>query len=245
MKTRNRLAALLLLSSPFVLLASPETDRRIETAAKESYNFRTVLEDKVDVRARDGVVTLSGKVADRDHKALAEETVSGLPGVTSVRNDIAVAPPYPEKSDAWIALKIRSRLLVKANVSMAHTKVDVHDGVVTLRGTADNAAQKELTEVYAREIEGVRSVRNEITIEPPAPGSTLGEKIDDASITTQVKFALLHHKSTSALKTKVKTDDGTVIISGEAHSDAEKSLVTKLAQDVRGVKSVENRMTVK
>lgn len=245
MKTSNRLALLFLLSSPFALLASPETDRRIETAAKESYNFRTVLEDKVAVRARDGVVTLSGKVADRDHKALAEETVAGLPGVTSVRNDIAVDSPYPEKSDAWIALKIRSRLLVKANVSMASTKVDVQDGVVTLRGTAENAAQKELTEVYAREIDGVKAVRNEITIEPPAPGSTLGEKIDDASITTQVKFALLGHKSTSALKTKVRTEDGTVIISGDAQSDAEKSLVTKLAQDVRGVKSVDNRMTVR
>jgi osmotically-inducible protein OsmY len=36
-----------------------------------------------------------------------------------------------------------------------------------------------------------------------------------------------------------------VRISGVASSDAEKSLVTKLAQDTRGVKSVVNDMTVK
>jgi osmotically-inducible protein OsmY len=36
-----------------------------------------------------------------------------------------------------------------------------------------------------------------------------------------------------------------VSITGEAASDAEKSLVTKLAQDVRGTKSVGNAMTVK
>ncbi len=79
----------------------------------------------------------------------------------------------------------------------------------------------------------------------PMPGETVGDKIDDASITTQVKYALLSHKGTSALKTKVTTVDGVIVISGEAASDAEKSLVTKLAEDVRGTKSVVNNMTVK
>jgi osmotically-inducible protein OsmY len=69
--------------------------------------------------------------------------------------------------------------------------------------------------------------------------------MDDASITSQVKYSLLSHRSTSALSTKVITEDGVVSISGVADSDAEKSLVSKLAQDTRGVKSVVNDMTVK
>jgi len=73
----------------------------------------------------------------------------------------------------------------------------------------------------------------------------VADRIDDASITSQVKFALLNHRSTSALKTKITTNEGVISISGEAATDAEKSLVTKLAQDVRGVKSVGNTMTVK
>jgi osmotically-inducible protein OsmY len=73
----------------------------------------------------------------------------------------------------------------------------------------------------------------------------MGEIVDDASITTQVKYALLTHGSTSVLKTKVTVTDAVVSISGEADSAAEISLVTKLAQDVRGVKSVSNEMTVK
>jgi osmotically-inducible protein OsmY len=36
-----------------------------------------------------------------------------------------------------------------------------------------------------------------------------------------------------------------VVVSGEAGSDAEKDLVTKLAENIRGVKSVSNNMTVK
>ncbi|MBI3887128.1 MAG: BON domain-containing protein [Opitutae bacterium] len=246
MKIKNLSALLLIVASPLVLLASSETDRKIEEAAKASYNYRTVLEDHVNVKAHDGVVTLTGNVQDKDDKSLAQDTVENLPGVMSVKNEITVKSNFPEHSDAWIALKIRSRLLVKANVSAATTTVEVKDGVVTLGGTADNAAQKDLTAVYAKDIDWVKSVTNDIVVKDKlAATETVGEKIDDASITSQVKFALLTHKSTSALKTKVTTNDGLVAVSGEAANDAEKSLVTKLAQDVRGVKSVSNKMTVK
>jgi len=245
MKTTRISALIVLVASPLALLGSSATDRKIEDAAKASYNYRTVLEDHVKVSARDGLVTLTGTVQDDDDKALAEDTVSNLPGVTAVKNEIKVESTYPEKSDAWMALKIRSRLLVKANVSATNTKVAVADGVVTLTGTADNAAQKELTEAYAKDIDGVKSVKNELVVATLPPGPTIGEKIDDASITSQVKFALLSHKATSALKTKVTTNGGVVAITSEAASDAEKDLVTKLAGDVRGVKSVSNAMSVK
>ena len=245
MKIKNLSALLLLTASPLALFASPETDRKIEDAAKASYNYRTVLEDHVKVKAHDGVVTLTGTVQDKDDKNLAADTVENLPGVTSVKNEITVKSTYPEHSDAWMALKIRSRLLVKGNVSAASTTVAVQDGVVTLGGTADNQAQKELTEIYAKEIDNVKSVKNDIVVKAKPAGETIGEKIDDASITSQVKYALLSHKATSALKTKVTTNDGVIVITGEAGSDAEKSLVTKLSQGVRGVKSVSNNMTVK
>lgn len=246
MKTKNLPALLLLVASPIALLASSATDRKIEDAAKASYNYRTVLEDNVKVNAHDGVVTLTGKVQDKDDKALAADTVENLPGVVQVKNEIKVESRFPEHSDAWMSVKIRSRLLVKSNVSATSTTVAVYDGNVTLSGTANTMAQKELTEAYAKDIDGVKSVKNNIVVkDSPSSPETIGEKIDDASITTQVKYALLSHKSTSALKTKVTTTDGVIVITGEAKSDAEKSLVTKLAGDVRGNKSVSNNMTVK
>jgi len=245
MKIKNLSALLLLIASPMVLFASSETDGKIEDAAKASYNYRTVLENHVKVKARDGVVTLTGTVQDKDDKALAEDTVENLPGVMSVNNQIKVEPMYAEHSDAWMAFKIRGRLLVKGHVSATSTKVMVSDGNVVLSGTADNLAQKELTEAYAKDIDGVKTVKNDIVVKDMPPGPTMSETIDDASITTQVKYALLDHKSTSALKTKVTTTDGVVRVTGEAATDAEKSLVTKLASDVRGTKSVTNEMTVK
>ena len=246
MKIKNLPALIVIIASPIALFASSTVDRKIEEAAKASYNYRTVLEDHVKVKANDGVVTLTGTVQDKDDRDLAADTVENLPGVTSVKNEITIQSTYPEHSDSWMAFKIRSRLLVKANVSAATTTVAVQDGVVTLGGTADNLAQKELTAVYAKEIDWVKSVKNEIVVkDQPATAETVGEKIDDASITSQVKYALLTHKATSALKTKVTTNDGVVVITGVAANDAEKSLVGKLAQSIRGVKSVNNSMTVK
>ena len=246
MKTKNLSVLIALIAAPIAAFAS-STDSKIEDAAKASYNFRTVLEDHVTVKANDGVVTLTGIVQDKDQKELAADTVENLPGVTSVKNEITLKATYPEYSDSWMAFKIRSRLLVKANVSASNTTVAVQDGVVTLTGTVDNLAQKELTAAYAQDIDHVKSVKNDLVVKDQsvAASETMGEKIDDASITTQVKYALLSHKSTSALKTKVTTNDGVIVITGEAASDAERSLVTKLAQDVRGVKSVSNNMTVK
>jgi osmotically-inducible protein OsmY len=70
------------------------------------------------------------------------------------------------------------------------------------------------------------------------------EGIDDASITALVKMTLLYHRSTSALRTKVETNEGVVTLYGKAKNAAEKELVTKLVNDINGVKSINNRMTI-
>ncbi len=125
------------------------------------------------------------------------------------------------------------------------TTVYVKDGVVSLQGEASSLAEKELTTEYAKDIDNVKEVKNEMTIAktPPAPDSTVSDKIDDASITAQVKSTLFSHRSTSSLHTAVSTADGVVTLSGNAKNDAEKSLVTKLVTDINGVESVINNMT--
>jgi len=59
-----------------------------------------------------------------------------------------------------------------------------------------------------------------------------------------VKSSLMSHRSTSSVKTKVETTDGVVTLSGVAKNAAEKTLVTKLVNDIEGVTSVVNNMTV-
>jgi osmotically-inducible protein OsmY len=55
---------------------------------------------------------------------------------------------------------------------------------------------------------------------------------------------LLSHRSTGVLRTKVETTDGVVTLAGQARNAAEKDLATKLVEDVHGVKSVVNNMTI-
>jgi len=248
------------LTYPFALLAvgailvsntslrASDTDDRIESSAKKSYVFKTYLkDDSIKTDSKNGAVTLTGTVAEDSHKTLAENTVADLPGVTSVDNRLKVKGESPaEHSDAWIGTKVKSALLFHRNVRATKTDVNVTDGVVTLSGVASSQAQKELTTEYAKDIDNVKEVKNQMTIAktPSEPSETVGEKIDDASITAQVKSTLMSHRSTSALKTKVKTTDGVVTLSGVAKNDAEKSLVTKLVTDINGVNSVINIMTV-
>jgi len=229
-------------------LRATETDDRIESSAKKSHIFKTYLkDDAITLRSKDGIVTLKGTVAEGSHKSLAQDTVEGLPGVKSVDNELKVkGEANAEHSDGWLNTKVKTTLLFHRNVRATKTGVDVKDGIVTLSGEANSQAQKELTTEYAKDVEGVKEVKNEMTVAKILSklDETIGEKIDDASITAQVKSSLLSHRSTSALKTKVSTTDGVVTLHGIAKNDAEKSLVTKLVTDIDGVKSVVNKMTI-
>jgi osmotically-inducible protein OsmY len=229
------------------LLAS-DTDSRIESSASKSYVFKTYLkDDSIKTESKNGVVTLTGTVAQDSDRRLAQDTVEGLPGVKSVDNQLTVTGEVPpEHSDAWIGWKVKSALLFHRNVTATGTTVYVKDGIVTLQGEASSMAEKELTTEYAKDVDNVKEVKNEMTIAttPAVPSETMGAKIDDASITAEVKSSLMSHHSTSALDTKVETTDGVVTLGGVAKNDAEKSLVTKLVTDINGVTSVVNNMTI-
>ena len=248
------LAVVALLVSRVPLRAS-ETDDRIEATARKSYVFKTYLkDDDIKIQSSDGVVTLTGTVANEVNKSLAEGTVTSLPGVKSVDNRLEIkGVRAAANSDAWLSAKVEATLLFHRNVSAYQTEVSAKNGIVTLHGKASSQAQKELTTEYARDVEDVKSVINKMTVAKTAvkPGETMGEKIedmgesvDDASITALVKMTLLYHRSTSALNTKVETNDGAVTLSGKAKNASEKDLVTKFVRDVHGVKSVTNQMTI-
>ena len=236
--------AVLVTSTP---LCASETDDRIESSFSKSYAYKIYLkDDAIKTESRNGVVTLTGQVNEASHKYLAQETVAGLPGVRRVDNRLEVKLEGTEKSDAWIRAKVRSVLALHRNVSGSGTQVDIRDGVITLRGVATSEAQRELATEYAEDVHGVLRVTNVMTVvkTPARADDRAIETTDDASITAQVKVALLLHRSTSSVNTKVGTTDGVVTISGIAKNAAEKTLVTKLASDISGVKSVVNNMTI-
>ena len=247
------LACLLFVSAPAF---ASKTDDNIVASANQSYVFKTYLKnDDVTVKSKDGVVTLTGTVSDESHKTLARDCVASLPGVKTVDNKLKEkGEALSETSDAWLITKVKAALLFHRNVKATETEVLANNGTVTLRGNASSTAQKDLTTEYVKDVKGVKIVKNEMKTPSAAMKSSetkigekldsIGETIDDASITALVKSTLLYHRSTSALKTTVETKDGVVYLGGTAKNAAEKDLATKLVSDVQGVMKVVNNMNI-
>ena len=237
-------------------LYASDMDQRIESSARESYVFKTYLkDDSIQVQSMNGDVTLTGTVSEETNKNLAQQTVVSLPGVKSVDNRLEVKGVAADtSSDAWLAAKVKSTLLFHRNVYVSNTEVSAKGATITLRGQASNQAQKDLSTQYAKDVDGVDQVINEMTL--PAAAQNLDvktveaamvgirESIDDASISAMTKMTMLYHRSTSALNTTVDTKDGVVTLGGKGKNEAEKVLASKLFSGIRGVKRVDNNMLV-
>lgn len=82
----------------------------------------------------------------------------------------------------------------------------------------------------------------------PAPmneQSNVTDKIDDAAITAKVKTAIIGEPGLKALQINVDTANGVVVLSGAVDSPTSVDRANQIAQAVEGVKSVDNRLTVR
>ena len=77
-----------------------------------------------------------------------------------------------------------------------------------------------------------------------ACGKTVGETIDDATITTRVKTALLNDPLVGGLGIDVDTFKGAVQLSGRVKSKAEEAKAIELARRVNGVTDVKSSLQV-
>jgi len=69
--------------------------------------------------------------------------------------------------------------------------------------------------------------------------------VKDSAITTQIKTKMAADREVSAMHIKVDTDGhGVVQLSGTAKSEAEADKAVAIAQSVKGVTSVDNKITV-
>ena len=75
--------------------------------------------------------------------------------------------------------------------------------------------------------------------------STVGQYVDDATITTRVKARMAEDPAVSAMRISVETLDGTVQLSGFATSQAEKDKAATVARGVPEVREVRNNIIVR
>lgn len=68
--------------------------------------------------------------------------------------------------DASITTQVKSRMLSNPDVAGTSISVETLNGTVMLSGFAQSALERNTAERIARDVNGVRSVKNEITIRP-------------------------------------------------------------------------------
>lgn len=75
--------------------------------------------------------------------------------------------------------------------------------------------------------------------------STVGEFIDDATVTTQIKARMVESKEVNAGAISVETLNGEVTLSGFAKSSQERDAAARIARGVKGAKKVNNAIVVR
>jgi osmotically-inducible protein OsmY len=235
---------------------------RQETQIWTTYSLSPYLRaNDIKISVVEGKATLTGTVEEDVDKELAKQIALGVSGIKSVDNQIMVDANYvsPERAskersfgevvdDATITATVKSKLLWSKNTEGLETNVDTRMGKVTLLGTAENGAAKELAGRMAQNTRGVVAVDNQLVVdeskpiaagEGEAPELHTTNVIADSWITTKVKSTYMYSSNVENNDISVSTQDGIVTLSGKVGSGAERELATELALNIRGVKSVD------
>lgn len=140
---------------------------------------------QINVDSNKGNVILRGIAPSKTSKSRAEDIAKSVEGVVTVDNQIEVthngntvnntkniknktenaANTVGNKiDDAAINVAINTKLAGDDDLSSLKINVDVKNGKVWLKGTAPSLQAKNRATQLAKEVEGVKSVHNELTI---------------------------------------------------------------------------------
>lgn len=196
-----------------------------------------------------GVVRLTGEVPSEETRRLAGAIAQDTSGVTEVQNDLVVNPAAGRNpamanlgdrvADLEVKTIVIDRLARAPELRDKRLTVQVARQVVTLEGTVDSPAQKRAAEDIALQVPGVQNLVSRLIV---ADGQSVPESSDER-LARRVEFELYSTKAVSLEAVQIRSQDGTVVLSGSVPSRAEKLLAEKVAQSVDGVKKVVNNLS--
>jgi osmotically-inducible protein OsmY len=204
----------------------------------------------IKVETTQAEVTLDGQVPSEQIKAVAGAIALDTSGVKEVHNDLAINPSTarnPENeglgqriADLEIKTLVSQDLSQNGGLAEKHIATDVKNRMVTLSGTVETAAQKNQAEQIAWQVTGVQGVTDNLIA---ANAQTNPDTADD-KLAHRVEFELYSTKAISLKTVQIHADNGTVTLSGNVTSRAEKLLAEKTAQSVEGVRKVVDNLSV-
>jgi osmotically-inducible protein OsmY len=219
------------------------TARRPDSDLQNSVIQALALDPRVDeaaigVSVHHGVVTLNGVVCSWGEKHAAAEAAHGVTGVLDVANDVEIKPPWvARRSDGDIAEAVRHALERDALVPPRGIRSTVCDaGHVTLTGEVMTLQQRDDAERVVANLDGVRLVTNQITID--APG------VAPSQLRSSIRAALERHVAREAERIAIDVDGQTVVLSGRVASWRERQAVIGAARGTPGVQRIEDRLVI-
>jgi osmotically-inducible protein OsmY len=96
--------------------------------------------------------------------------------------------------DATITGEIKTKMMADSTVPATKINVDTKEGVVTLTGEVESAAAKQKAETIAKAVNGVKNVKNDLTVKPPAPPTVPAAAGNDAAIQKAISDKLVAAK---------------------------------------------------
>ncbi|MGH7385156.1 MAG: BON domain-containing protein, partial [Candidatus Rokuibacteriota bacterium] len=136
-------------------------------------------------------------------------------------------------SDSWITAKTKIALFADNRAPGTAVNLETKNGMVSLRGKVESAAEKQAAEEIARGIEGVQGVRNELQVVPGSAKKLVDVKDDE--ITQQVKNRF--EKDPKLKSVDVRTDNGVVTLQGRLPSITDSARASQMAREVPGVRA--------
>ncbi len=179
--------------------------------------------------------TLAGAMAIFAAGCAKSTDASGPPpATTSIGTEI---------DDSVITTRVMSALMADSDIKSLDFKVETRKGEVQLSGYADNQAQLDRAIAVTRAVQDVKAVANNMNLKGTA--RTLGTKVDDGIVTTQVKAALFADEKIKSTDIGVVTRKGEVQLSGFVNNQSQIDRAILVARGVEGVGSVSNEMSIK
>jgi osmotically-inducible protein OsmY len=126
-----------------------------------------------------GRVLLTGRVANEQMKAAAEQVASRTPNVRALYDEIEVAPAegaWDEAKDAWISTRVRSDMVLDPGIRSVNYSIDTTNGSVYLLGSARSQDELDRATRTARYVPGVKRVVSYVEIRGGAPIAASGAR---------------------------------------------------------------------
>jgi len=140
-------------------------------------------------------------------------------------------------SDAWITTKVKLSLAASEGLGAAEVNVDTIGRQVTLHGIVNSAGEKQAAETAAKDVQGVKSVRNLLQVVSAKREDKVEAK--DADIEKQISTALDKEPSLKDSSISVQSvNKGVVILKGTADNMSDQLTAVRIARRVPGTRQV-------